>query len=75
MVYTIKSGFENEKDNFEFGKVLMSMLVKAREINSILFPNLDRDYKFYLLEKAKEYFKKSCDAKLEKACDELKKLK
>ena len=25
--------------------------------------------------KAKEYFKKSCDAKLEKACDELKKLK
>src|SRR5574344_1501458 len=46
---------EKEKDNFEFGKVLMSMLVKAREINSILFPNLDRDYKFYLLEKSKEY--------------------
>ena len=31
---------EKEKDNFEFGKVLMSMLVKAREINSILFPTL-----------------------------------
>src|SRR5574344_2785769 len=46
---------EKEKDNFEFGKVLMSMLVKAREINSILFPNLDREYKFYLLEKAKEF--------------------
>lgn len=46
---------ENEKDNFEFGKVLMSMLIKAREINSILFPNIDRNYKFYLLEKAKEF--------------------
>ncbi len=43
---------EHEKDNFEFGKVLMSSLVKAREINSILFPNIDREYKFYLLEKS-----------------------
>ena len=33
----------------------MSMLIKAREINSILFPNIDRNYKFYLLEKAKEF--------------------
>lgn len=40
---------ENEKKNFEFGKVLMSMVTKAREINSILFNSLDRDFKFYLL--------------------------
>src|SRR5574344_1347602 len=40
---------ENEKKNFEFGKVLMSMITKAREINSILFNSLDRDFKFYLL--------------------------
>ena len=40
---------ENEKENFEFGKVLMSMVTKAREINSILFNSLDRDFKFYLL--------------------------
>ncbi len=46
---------EKERNNFEFGKVLMSMLIKAREINSILFPNLDREYKFYLLEKAKDF--------------------
>ena len=41
--------FQNEKENFEFGKVLMSMVTKAREINSILFNSLDRDFKFYLL--------------------------
>lgn len=46
---------ENEKENFEFGKVLMSSIIKAREINSILFNHLDREYKFYLLERAKEY--------------------
>lgn len=57
---------ENEKHNFEFGKVLMSMLVKAREINSILFPNIDRDYKFYLLEKAREFLgKESANIKLD----------
>jgi uncharacterized protein len=65
---------ENEKDNFEFGKVLMSMLVKAREINSILFPNLDRDYKFYLLEKSKEYLnQKDANIKLDNEVHFLKK--
>src|SRR5574344_1957778 len=37
---------ENEKKNFEFGKVLMSMVTKAREIISILFHSLDTDFKF-----------------------------
>ncbi|MDX3960155.1 phosphoesterase [Aliarcobacter skirrowii] len=46
---------EKQRDNFEFGKVLMSSISKAREINSILFSSLDREYKFYLLEKAVEY--------------------
>ncbi|HJE03188.1 3',5'-cyclic-nucleotide phosphodiesterase [Aliarcobacter thereius] len=46
---------ENEVENFEFGKVLMSSIIKAREINSILFASLDREYKFYILDKAKDY--------------------
>ncbi len=34
---------------FEFGKVCMSMISKAYEINNILFNQQSRDYKFYLL--------------------------
>jgi len=65
---------ENEKDNFEFGKVLMSMLIKAREINSILFPNIDRNYKFYLLEKAKEFLgEENANIKLDNELHFLKK--
>ena len=39
---------ENEKKNFEFGKVLMSMITKARD-KLYTFNSLDRDFKFYLL--------------------------
>lgn len=46
---------EDEKENFEFGKVLMSSIIKAREINQILFSSLDREYKFFILEKSKEF--------------------
>lgn len=46
---------ENEEKNFEFGKVLMSMVIKAREINSLLFNKLDREYKFYLLKSSIKY--------------------
>lgn len=46
---------EDETENFEYGKVLMSMLVKAREINNILFSDISRNYKIYLLEKAVTY--------------------
>ena len=73
-VNTVDIWLEKEKDNFEFGKVLMSMLVKAREINSILFPNLDREYKFYLLEKAKEFLgQDSANIKLDNDIHFLKK--
>ncbi len=43
---------ENEEKNFEFGKVLMGMISGAREVNNILFPDLNREYRFFLLEKA-----------------------
>jgi len=46
---------EYEKKNFEFGKVLMSMITKTKEINSILFANLNRELKFFLLKSAIKY--------------------
>ena len=46
---------ENETKNFEFGKVLMSMVSKAKEVNNILFADLSRDYKHFLLKKATKY--------------------
>ncbi|MBL3520514.1 phosphoesterase [Arcobacter lanthieri] len=46
---------EHEEKNFEFGKVLMSMIIKTREINSILFASLDRELKFFLLQNAIKY--------------------
>ena len=41
--------------NFEFGKVLMSMISKVREINNILFSDLNREFRFYLLKQASKY--------------------
>jgi uncharacterized protein len=46
---------EHEIKNFEFGKVLMSMITKVREINNILFANLNREFRFYLLKEAAKY--------------------
>ena len=46
---------EHEIKNFEFGKVLMSMITKVREINNILFADLNREFRFYLLKEATKY--------------------
>ena len=46
---------EHEIKNFEFGKVLMSMITKVREINNILFADLNREFRFYLLKEASKY--------------------
>ena len=46
---------ENEVKNFEFGKVLMSMITKVREINNILFADLNRDFRCHLLNEAANY--------------------
>lgn len=48
---------EDEVENFEFGKVLMSMVSKAREINNVLFADLNREYKIFLLKKGIFFFK------------------
>ena len=47
---------ENEIENFEFGKVLMSMISKVREINNILFADLNRNFRFYLFFIAHSFF-------------------
>jgi uncharacterized protein len=40
---------------FEFGKVCMSMVAKAQEINNVLFPKYNRDYRLTLILKALDY--------------------
>ena len=46
---------DHEEKNFEFGKVLLSMVSKAREVNNILFAEQNRDYRIYLLKKSAQY--------------------
>ncbi len=54
-VNAIDIWLEDEKENFEFGKVLLSMINKVREINNILFSDLNRDLRLFLLKKAAIY--------------------
>lgn len=52
---------EHETNNFEFGKVLLSMISKVREINNVLFANDNRDFRIYLLKEASKYIGKEND--------------
>lgn len=54
-VNAIDIWLEKETKNFEFGKVLLSMISRVREINNILFPTLNRDFRIYLLKEAANY--------------------
>lgn len=47
-----------DKKNFEFGKVIMSMISKVREVNNILFADLNREFRFYLLKEAANFLDK-----------------
>jgi len=40
---------------FEFGKVLLTMVSRVREINSILFPQQNREFRLFLLKEATKY--------------------
>ncbi len=44
-----------EIKNFEFGKVLLMMVSKAREVNNILFSDLNREYRIHLLKESCKY--------------------
>jgi len=46
---------DHEIKNFEFGKVLLMMVSKAREVNNILFADLNREYRIYLLKESIKY--------------------
>ena len=46
---------DHEKENFEFGKVLLMMVSKAREVNNILFTDLNREYRIHLLKESCKY--------------------
>lgn len=54
-VNAIDIWLDREEKNFEFGKVLLSMISKVREINNILFPELNREFRLFLLRKASDY--------------------
>ena len=57
-VNAIDIWLEHEEKNFEFGKVLLSMISRVREINNILFANLNREFRLYLLKEAASYLEK-----------------
>lgn len=46
---------DHDVKNFEFGKVLMSMISKVREVNNILFADLNREFRFHLLKESAKY--------------------
>lgn len=47
-----------EIENFEYGKVCMRLISEARELNKIMFPNEDNEYKISLLHDATKYMNK-----------------
>ena len=58
-VNAIDIWLDDEIENFEFGKVLLSMISKVREINNVLFADLNRDFRLYLLKKASTFIDKN----------------
>lgn len=46
---------DKEIKNFEFGKVLLRMVSQVREVNNVLFPDLNRDFRLYLLKESSRY--------------------
>lgn len=57
-VNAIDIWLDHEVENFEFGKVLLSMVSQVREINSQLFPDLNRAFRLYLLKESATYLNK-----------------
>lgn len=47
-----------ERENFEYGKVCMRLISEAKELNKIMFPNEDNEYKISLLHESAKYIDK-----------------
>lgn len=52
---------EDQTANFEFGKVLLSMVSKVREVNNVLFASKNREFRIHLLKEAAKYIGKQND--------------
>jgi len=73
-VNAIDIWLDHEVKNFEFGKVLLSMVSQVREVNNILFPDLNRDFRHFLLKKAAQYLPlENANIKLDDDVHKLKK--
>ncbi len=46
---------QEERENFEYGKVCMRLVTETRELNRIMFPEEDSQYKLSLLHEATKY--------------------
>jgi len=46
--------WQDQDSLFEYGKVMLGMVSGAREINKVMFPNQDREFKLSLIEGAKD---------------------
>jgi len=46
---------QDEKDNFEYGKVCMRLVNETRELNKVMFAEIDNNYKLSLLLEATKY--------------------
>ncbi len=73
-VNAIDIWLDNEEKNFEFGKVLLTMISQVREVNNVLFSDLNRDFRHFLLKKASGYlFLEKANIKLDSDIHKLKK--
>ncbi|WP_417328055.1 DHH family phosphoesterase [Halarcobacter sp.] len=57
-VNAIDIWLDHETQNFEFGKVLLTMISKVREINNVLFADLNREFRLHLLKEASSFLEK-----------------
>lgn len=57
IINSIDIWLSNDK-HFELGKILMHLIANSKEINRVMFAKQNHAYMFFLLEKAKFYFKK-----------------
>ena len=58
VINAIDIWLDQDINNFEFGKVCLRLISKATEINQLLFPHLNRNYRLYLLKEAATYIAK-----------------
>lgn len=46
----------SDEKGFELGKVCLGLIANAKEVNRIMFPSINNNYMFHLIEKSQKYF-------------------